>query len=78
MGLKPNIEFFQKIGVETDDRGYIIADNRQRTNVKGVFAVGILKGAFRLLIVGAAHGAIAAQKIYEYIKKPYWAGEDEK
>ncbi len=79
VGLKPNIELFQKIGVKTDDRGYIITDGRQRTNVKGIFAVGdVVQGAFRLLIVGAAHGAIAAQKIYEYIKKPYWAGEDEK
>jgi len=79
VGLKPNIEIFEKIGVKTDDRGYIVTDSRQRTNVEGVFAVGdVVKGAFRLLIVGAAHGAIAAQKIYEYLKKPYWAGEDEK
>lgn len=79
VGLKPNTEMFAELGIETDDRGYILTDNMQRTNVEGVFAVGdIVKGAFRLLIVGAAHGAIASQKIYEYIRKPYWAGEDEK
>jgi len=79
VGLKPNTEMFTELGVETDDRGYIITDRMQRTNVEGVFAVGdIVKGAFRLLIVGAAHGAVASQKIYEYIRKPYWAGEDEK
>lgn len=79
VGLKPNTEMFAELGVKTDDRGYIITDNMQRTNVEGVFAVGdIVKGAFRLLIVGAAHGAIASQKIYEYIRKPYWAEEDEK
>ena len=79
VGLKPNTEMFAELGIKTDDRGYIITDNMQRTNVEGVFAVGdIVKGAFRLLIVGAAHGAIASHKIYEYIRKPYWAGEDEK
>ncbi|KAA0001019.1 MAG: NAD(P)/FAD-dependent oxidoreductase [Thermoplasmata archaeon] len=79
VGLKPNTEMFAELGIKTDDRGYIITDNMQRTNVEGIFAVGdIVKGAFRLLVVGAAHGAIASQKIYEYIRKPYWAGEDEK
>ncbi|RLF46318.1 MAG: thioredoxin-disulfide reductase, partial [Thermoplasmata archaeon] len=79
VGLTPNVEIFSKLGIEMDDRGYIITDLKQRTNVKGVFAVGdVVKGAFRLLVVGAAHGAIASQKIYEYIRRPYWAGEDEK
>ncbi|MBC7128742.1 MAG: NAD(P)/FAD-dependent oxidoreductase [Thermoplasmatales archaeon] len=76
VGLKPNTEMFAELGIKTDERGYIITDAMQRTNVEGVFAVGdIVRGAFRLLIVGAAHGAIASQKIYEYVRKPYWAGE---
>ncbi|MBC7081186.1 MAG: NAD(P)/FAD-dependent oxidoreductase [Thermoplasmatales archaeon] len=76
VGLKPNTEMFEELGIKTDEKGYIITDHMQRTNVEGVFAVGdIVRGAFRLLIVGAAHGAIASQKIYEYVRKPYWAGE---
>lgn len=76
VGLKPNTEMFAELGIKTDEKGYIITDSMQRTNVEGVFAVGdIVRGAFRLLIVGAAHGAIASQKIYEYVRKPYWAGE---
>ncbi|MEM2934836.1 MAG: NAD(P)/FAD-dependent oxidoreductase [Candidatus Thermoplasmatota archaeon] len=76
VGLKPNTEMFAELGIKTDEKGYIITDGMQRTNVEGVFAVGdIVRGAFRLLIVGAAHGAIASQKIYEYVRKPYWAGE---
>ncbi|MEM1513352.1 MAG: NAD(P)/FAD-dependent oxidoreductase [Candidatus Thermoplasmatota archaeon] len=76
VGLKPNTEMFAELGIKTDEKGYIITDAMQRTNVEGIFAVGdIVRGAFRLLIVGAAHGAIASQKIYEYVRKPYWAGE---
>jgi len=74
VGLVPNGEIFKKLGVKVDEKGYIITDEEQQTNIEGIFAVGdIVRGAFRLLIVGAAHGAIASQKIYEYIKKPYWA-----
>lgn len=79
VGLKPNTEIFAELGIRTDGRGYIETDAMQRTNVEGIFAVGdIVRGAYRLIIVGAAHGAITSQKIYEYVRRPYWAGEDEK
>lgn len=74
VGLVPNGEIFKKLGIKIDEKGYIITDEGQQTNIEGIFAVGdIVRGSFRLLIVGAAHGAIASQKIYEYIRKPYWA-----
>jgi len=74
VGLVPNGEIFKKLGVKMDEKGYIITDEEQQTNIEGIFAVGdIVRGSFRLLIVGAAHGAIASQKIYGHIKKPYWA-----
>jgi thioredoxin reductase (NADPH) len=74
VGLVPNGEIFKKLGIEMDEKGYIITDEGQQTNIEGIFAVGdIVRGSFRLLIVGAAHGAISSQKIYEYIRKPYWS-----
>jgi len=74
VGLVPNGEIFKKLGVKMGEKGYIITDEEQQTNIEGIFAVGdIVRGSFRLLIVGAAHGAIASQKIYGHIKKPYWA-----
>ncbi len=74
VGLVPNGEIFKKLGIEMDEKGYIITDEGQQTNIEGIFAVGdIVRGSFRLLIVRAAHGAIASQKIYEYIRKPYWS-----
>lgn len=73
-GMVPNTEIFEKLGVKTDEKGYIITDIAQRTNIEGIFAVGdIAKGGFKLILVGAAHGAVAAHHAYSYINKPYWA-----
>ena len=77
VGMVPNTEIFEKLGVKTDKRGYILTDTSQRTNVEGIFAVGdIVEGGFKLIIVGASHGAVAAHHTYSYINKPYWAEEE--
>ena len=75
-GLVPNNEVCEKLGLKTDERGFILTDRAQRTNVEGIFAVGdITHVGLRLITVAAAHGAIASHHIYSYIKKPYWARE---
>ena len=77
IGMVPNTEIIEKLGVKTDKKGYIITDSAQRTNVEGVFAVGdIAEGEFKLIIVGAAQGAVAAHHAYAYINKPYWAEKE--
>lgn len=77
VGMVPNTDIFEKLGVKCDKRGYIITDTSQRTNVEGIFAVGdIVEGGFKLIIVGASHGAVAAHHAYSYINKPYWAEEE--
>ena len=77
VGMVPNTEIFEKVGIKADKRGYVITDTSQRTNVEGIFAVGdIVQGGFKLIIVGAAHGAVAAHHAYSYINKPYWAEEE--
>lgn len=76
VGIVPNTEILEKLQVKTDKKGYIITDTAQKTNVEGIFAAGdIVKGGFKLIIVGAAHGAVAAHHAYAYITKPYWAAE---
>lgn len=76
IGLVPNNEVFKDLGLKTDKRGFILTDGAQRTNIKGIFAVGdITYVGLRLITVAAAHGAIASHHIYSYVKKPYWARE---
>ena len=76
IGLVPNNEICEKLGLKTDERGFILTDRVQRTSIKGIFAVGdITHIGLRLITVAAAHGAIASHYIYSYVKKPYWATE---
>jgi len=76
IGLVPNNEIFKSLELKTDERGFIMADRAQRTNIDGIFAVGdITHVGLRLITVAAAHGAIASHYIYSYVKNPYWARE---
>jgi len=76
IGIVPNSEVYKKLGVKTDEHGFILTDRAQRTNIKGIFALGdVTKVGLRLITVAAAHGAIASHYIYSYVKKPYWARE---
>ena len=56
-------------GVQTDKRGYITVDDRMRTNVKNVFAIGDVVGKVLLAHVATHQGLVSAGVI---------AGHDEK
>lgn len=76
IGLLPDVEAFKNMRLRTDERGFILTDRSQRTNVEGVFAVGdITHVGLRLITVAAAHGAIASHHIYSYLRRPYWSRE---
>ena len=60
IGHSPNTEMFRN-QLELDDKGYIIADPRMRTNIPGVFAAGeVCDPFFRQVITSAGMGAAAA------------------
>ncbi|MCD6590608.1 MAG: FAD-dependent oxidoreductase [Candidatus Aenigmarchaeota archaeon] len=72
VGTKPESELAKKLGVRTDERGYIIVNHDMSTNVKGVFAAGdVTTGSnmFAQIITAASEGAIAAESSYKYIKQ---------
>ena len=63
VGMTPNNEIFEKLGLKTDNKGLIITDTSQRTSLDGIYAVGDISstsGGFELLIVAVAQGAVAA------------------
>ena len=69
IGNQPPKEFFERIGVETDETGYVKVDEWMRTSIPGIFAAGdattMWKG-FRQVITAAAMGAVAAYSAYNY------------
>jgi thioredoxin reductase (NADPH) len=67
IGTVPQTEPF--IGqVALDEAGYVITDQRQRTDVPGVFAAGDVENPrFRQVVVAAAEGAKAAMEAERFL-----------
>lgn len=69
----PSNSIFQKAGVELDNKGNIIVDENQKTNLKGVYAAGDVTGGILQVIFAAAEGAkagINAARYIRHIQKP--------
>ncbi len=73
VGEIPNSRIAKEAGIKVDNGGYIIVDDRQRTNVRGVYAAGDVT-AGRMKQVGAAVGQAieAVTDAFGYIKRPYY------
>jgi thioredoxin reductase (NADPH) len=55
-------------GLEKDEAGYVITDQRMESSLPGLFAAGDVRSSpFRQVVVAAAEGAIAAHCAAEYI-----------
>ncbi len=50
VGCKPNSSYCAPVGVNLDDRGNIIIDSHQQTNIAGVYAVGDITGEPRQIV----------------------------
>ena len=67
IGREPETELFKE-QVETDPRGYIVADETTRTSLPGVFAVGDVRTKpLRQVVTAASDGATASHFIEEYL-----------
>jgi len=72
VGESPNSEIAQKAGVRVNKEGYIIVDQRQRTNIQGVFAAGdITTCPVKQVGTAVGQGIIAACEAFGYIRRPY-------
>jgi dihydrolipoamide dehydrogenase len=65
IGFAPRVEDFglESLGVELTDRGAIAIDERGRTNVPNVYAVGDVTGKLMLAHTAEAMGVVAAETI---------------
>ncbi|HQG57386.1 MAG TPA: FAD-dependent oxidoreductase [Candidatus Dojkabacteria bacterium] len=72
IGFIPDVSLATSLGVEIDERGYIIVNKDFSTNVKGVFAAGDATNGmndFKQVLTACAGSAIAAQSIFLMIKQ---------
>ena len=81
IGQVPSSSLVSELGVEMEERGYVLVTPKMETNIAGVYAAGdlalIKEGLlFRQLVTSAADGARAAASVYEYLHKsspaPVW------
>ncbi len=73
IGQVPLSEVAGEAGVELDERGYIIVDHRQRTNIEGVYAIGdVTTCPHKQIGTAIGHAVISAIEAFGYIKKPYY------
>lgn len=69
VGIAPNTEAFRG-QIALDEAGYIVADQRQRTSAKWVYAAGDVCNPVCLSVATAVgHGAIAAKDIAEKLRE---------
>lgn len=71
IGEVPQNELAKKLQIKLDEKGYVITDKQQRTNVRGVYAAGDITGGLRQVITACAEGAIAALSSTEVLGKQY-------
>jgi len=69
IGSDPQINLVKQIGVKLE-KGEIITDKKQRTNLKGVFAAGdVTDNPLKQIVTACAEGAIAAYSAYEELEQ---------
>uniref|UniRef100_A0A8D2DJU7 Glutathione reductase, mitochondrial n=1 Tax=Sciurus vulgaris TaxID=55149 RepID=A0A8D2DJU7_SCIVU len=65
LGSKTSLMIRHDKGIQTDEKGHIIVDEFQNTNVKGVYAVGDVCGKALLTPVAIAAGRKLAHRLFE-------------
>lgn len=67
-GLSPAVGYLEELGIALTDRGYIITDADQQTNVPGILAAGDITGAVARLATAVGQGVSAAHTAHRYVR----------
>jgi len=71
IGEEPQNQLAKDLAVKLDEKGFIIVDGQQRTNISGIYAAGDITGGLRQVVTACAEGAIAALASTESVGKKY-------
>lgn len=70
IGSVPDKKLFSSLKLQLNDRGYIKINEKQQTNISGLWAAGDVttgSNGFRQAVTAASEGAIATENIYHKI-----------
>ena len=63
LGLIPNIQGFEELGLKLNKKGFVETDARLKTNISNIYAIGDINGKYPLAHVASAEGITAAENI---------------
>jgi len=67
VGFIPSVNIIKKLKVKCDEHDYITVNNKQETNIPGLFAAGdITYNSLKQIITAAAEGAIATFSAFKF------------
>ncbi|HEX2827261.1 MAG TPA: NAD(P)/FAD-dependent oxidoreductase [Burkholderiales bacterium] len=69
LGCRIRSDLAQAVGAKCDDVGQIVVDDRLRTTMPGLYAVGDVCNDLNQIAVGAGHAAIAATTIHNAFRE---------
>ncbi|MBU2564439.1 FAD-dependent oxidoreductase [Patescibacteria group bacterium] len=70
-GYTPNTYLINELGIKTDEKGYINVNEKQATNISGVFAAGDITDAsneFRQITTATAEASVAVLGVFNFLK----------
>lgn len=71
VGGTPAIALATDLNINTNEKGYIVVNEEQKTNIEGVYSAGDIttgSAGFQQLVTAASEGAIAAFSAYKFVK----------
>ncbi len=71
IGSEPNVILPVKLGIELDEKHYVVVDEKQATSTEGIWAAGDCttnSNKFQQVVTAVGEGAVAANSVYCYLK----------
>lgn len=66
-GTASSVDFAKKLGVEVENNA-IVVDQKQSTNIEGIYAAGDCTGGFKQIATAVGQGAVAGKNIIEFVR----------
>lgn len=75
IGLTPNTEIAEQLGLALDKDGFIRTDRAKRTSIPRIYAAGDVTAGARQIVTAVGDGSTAALSAFEDLSHPYWKKE---
>lgn len=76
IGQIPTTQLAKQAGIKVSEKGHVIVNNKQETNILGVYAAGDVTGVLAQITNSVGQGSIAATNAYFYLQKPEYLTPD--